>query len=244
MRAKLYTLPVSHPGLSARLMLEHKGVEVDVVDLLPGLHPLLLWLRGYRRGTVPAVRFDDGRRVEGSLRISRVLEELVPEPPLFPADPRQRAAVEAAERWGDEVLQRLPRQIIRFGLAHDTELRTWFAGEVAHLPLPRVAAAVNAPVARLMAGRVGADEPGARAARAQLPDALDHVDALLADGTIGGEQRNAADFQLVTSVRLLADVEDLAPLVAGRPCDAWARRIIPERFSTLPSSAAIRSLVR
>jgi glutathione S-transferase len=243
LRAKLYTFPISHPGHSVRLMLEAKGIETEVVDLLPGLHPLVLWARGFRAGTVPAVRFDDGRKLDGSLRISRALDALVPEPPLFPADPAQRARVEEAERWGGEVLQNLPRQVIRYALANDTELRTWFAGKVAHLPLPRVAAIVNRPVARAMTRRARADEDGARSAWAALPAALDRVDALLGDGTIGSDRPNAADFQIVTTVRVVLDAADLAPLAAGRPCAEWAQRRLSS-FSALPSSAAIRALAR
>ncbi|HEY4280879.1 MAG TPA: glutathione S-transferase family protein [Conexibacter sp.] len=241
MRATLYSLSVSPPGHSARMMLERKGVETKVVDLLPGMHPVYLWARGFRRGTVPAVRFDNGRRVETSCAISRALDELVLEQPLFPADPARRAQVEEAERWGDVVLQNLPRQLIRYALANDSELRTWFAREVAHVPLPSVAAALNAPVARLMTRRAGADEAGARSALATLPSALDHVDALIADGTIGGEDPNAADFQIVTSVRNLMDMEDTAPLASGRPCASWAEGMM-KGYKHLPSVGAIRAL--
>ena len=34
--------------------------------------------------------------------------EIDPEPPLFPSDAAERAKVEEAERWGDEVLQPAP----------------------------------------------------------------------------------------------------------------------------------------
>lgn len=242
MQAKLYTLSISNPGHTARLMLVYKGVETKTVDLLPGLHPLLLWLRGYRRGTVPALKLD-GRRIEGSVEIARALEEAVPAPPLYPADPARLAAVEEAERWGEAELQNVPRRIARYALAHDTPLRTWLAGEIAHMPLPRAAAILNAPVARVLAARVGADQDGARAALASLPTTLDHVDALLADGTIGGAQPNAADFQIAPSVRLLAAIPALADTLAGRPCDTWARRILPD-LPSMPQSRVISELTR
>ena len=56
-------------------MLERKGIEHEVVDLLPGFHPLQLRAAGFRGGTVPAL-WIQGRRVQGSRRISRTLEEL------------------------------------------------------------------------------------------------------------------------------------------------------------------------
>ena len=36
-----------------------------------------------------------------------------------------------------------------------------------------------------------------------LPGLIDHVDELIEQGVIGGAERNAADFQIATSVRLL-----------------------------------------
>lgn len=241
MDAKLYTMTVSNPGHSARLALAHKRVDTRVVNLLPGMHPAVLWLLGFRRGTVPALVLDDGRRVEGSLEIARALETLAPEPPLYPRDAAQRARVEEAERWGEAVLQNVPRRIFRYALRSDRELRAWFAGEIGGLPLPRVAAFAIQPVATALAVREHAGAAQARADLAELPATLDHVDALLADGVIGGAERNAADFQIAPSVRLLAASSDLADLVARHPCDAWARRVLPD-MPAFPSSRTIRAL--
>ena len=58
MTVKLYSLALSHPGHAARLMLERKGIAHRVVDLLPGFHPVLLRVLGFRGGTVPAMRID------------------------------------------------------------------------------------------------------------------------------------------------------------------------------------------
>src|SRR6266511_3348945 len=70
-------------------MLERKGIEHKTVWLLPGLWPFLLRTRGFRGGTVPAMKID-GRRLQSSRAISRALEEVKPDPPLFPADPERR----------------------------------------------------------------------------------------------------------------------------------------------------------
>jgi len=97
MPARLYALSLSHPAHAARLMLERKGIDHQVVNLLPGMHPIFLRLRGFRGPTVPALAID-GQRVQGSLSISRALERLRPEPRLFPSAPVQRRAVEEARR--------------------------------------------------------------------------------------------------------------------------------------------------
>ncbi len=231
MRVRLYGFPISNPSQTALLTLAHKGVEAKVVNLLPGLHPALLWVRGFRRGTVPSMRLD-GRRIEGSREIARALEELVPEPPLFPADPERRRAVEEAEAWGEAELQNVPRRIVRWVLARNNGARTRVAQEVG-VPLPQLAAALNWPIARAMAARVDADEAHVRRTLAELPATLDRVDRYIADGVIGGEQPNAADFQIAPSIRILAGMDDFAPLLAGRPCEAHARHFVP-RYPSAP----------
>jgi len=225
-QARVYGFAISNPANTARLMLAHKGVQTKWVELPPGIHPLILKLLGYPRGTVPAVKLD-GRKIEDSVELSHALEALVPEPPLYPADPGRRHAVEAAERWGEAELQMIPRRIFRWTFAHDNDARARLARDIG-FPLPGLVARLNAPVAKAMAGRVDADLDHARAALRAVPDALDKVDGWIADGTIGDpDAPNAADFQIAPSIRALAGVTDLLPLLAGRPCDAHARRLLP-----------------
>ena len=64
----------------------------------------------------------------------------------------------------------------------------------------------------------------ARACLAALPGQLDRVDALLAEGVIGGERPNAADFQIAPSVRLMLNFDQLRPHIEARPAGAHARR--------------------
>jgi glutathione S-transferase len=231
MAIKLYGTPPSPPSHSARLMLERKGLDYKVVWLLPGMWPALLRTRGFRGGTVPAMKIG-GRRLQSSLAISRTLEELKPEPPLFPADPERRLAVEDAERWGESVLQDVPRRIVRWISVHRPEARVMIAKDVG-IPLPRFAAWINAPSARHLARKVDADGQIQRAI-AQVPEGLDHVDGLIADGVIGGDQPNAADFQIATSVRALLTVDDLRPATEGRPAADLAMRYLPEFGNSFP----------
>jgi glutathione S-transferase len=230
--ATLYSLELSHPGKAAALMLRRKGIEHRVVNLLPGFHPALVRALGFRRNTVPALRID-GRRMQGSLEISRGLDEIRPDPPLFPADPAFRAKVEEAEAWGDGDFQHAPRRAFRWCAGHDRAFRRWIAEEEG-LPLPGLVAEANVPIARLLARRVGADDDGVRAMLASLPGMLDRVDALIAEGTIGGPEPNAADFQIATSVRLLLAFEDLHAYIEGRPAADHARRIVPQYNAAFP----------
>ena len=79
----------------------------------------------------------------GTLQISRVLDEPVPDPPLFPSDPKQRAAVEEAERWGEAELQPPPRHIFRWAATRDAELRARSGRTRRTCPRPAVAAKVT-----------------------------------------------------------------------------------------------------
>src|SRR3954454_23360815 len=121
---KLYVIPGSHACRSAMLMLEHKRLPYKRVDVVTLTHPVVVRMRGFdaggqtrsaggkrtlglrlgdRLGTVPALAAD-GHRISTNHGIARFLDERHPERPLFPADPGQRAAVETAERWANEVL--------------------------------------------------------------------------------------------------------------------------------------------
>jgi glutathione S-transferase len=54
------------------------------------------------------------------------------------------------------------------------------------------------------------------------------VDALLAEGVIGAERPNAADFQVATSVRLAMTADQLREHIAARPAGEHALRLCPD----------------
>jgi len=217
-------------------MLEHKGVAYERKDLLPGAHPAQLRLAGFNRITVPALEVD-GRRIQGTREIARYLEETQPEPSLYPADAERREAAKAAELWGEAVFQPIPRRIFRWVLRHDGDLRVLLA-QAMNMPVPKLAAAANLPVVRLLGLASGSTAEAVRGDLAQLPFVLDHVDSLIAEGTIGAEPRTAADFQILTTVQALSTFAPLRPLIEGRPAWEQALRIDPQ-WKDRPLPAAI-----
>lgn len=215
-------------------MLEHKGIDYETVDVSPGMQAVQVRLAGFRGGTVPALRID-GRRVVGSVAISRALEELRPDPPLFPRDPERRRAVEEAEAWGERVLQPIPRRLVRWAVRNDRSARVEFARLVGN-PRPELAARAIGPVAAFYARREDARRTERiREDRLSAPGNLDHVDELIAAGTIGGEELNAADFQIGTTLRVLLASPDYGSLVAGRPAEALAHRVWADYRFELPA---------
>jgi glutathione S-transferase len=216
-------------------MLAFKGLPYRYVQLLAGGHPPMLWASGFRGATVPAVRLADGRRVQGSLAIAQALEQVAPTPSLYPAEPAARAAVIDAERWGESVLQPIPRRLIRWGLRHHLSQRQWFADVASPLPAPRVAGVVLTPIVPVFARIAGATDAQVTQDLQGLPDLLDEVDRLIAAGVIGADGLNAADFQIAPSLRALLAMTDLTDLLADRPAAAFAQRVIPD-YPVIPAA--------
>lgn len=208
-------------------MLEHKGIPHKRTDLLPVISKGVLKSLRFSANTVPALKID-GRRVQGTREIARELDRLQPEPPLFPADPGERAAVEEAERFGDQELQHPVRQIFWWALRKDSApLRSYSAGARLGVPIG-LAVRTAAPIVALAARFNEADDENVQRDLALLPGLLQRVDDWIEAGVLGGEQRNAADFQIATSIALAMTLRDLRPAIASRPAGELAQRIVPD----------------
>ena len=230
MNVKLYSIPGSHPAAAARAMLEHKGIEHERVDLPPVVSRLMMRAAGFPGNRVPALKID-GRKVQGSRNISRELDALRPDPPLFPSDPERRGPVEEAERWGDEVFQQMPRTISWWALKRrKSDLTTFLeeAGPIARFGLPsRIAVATSGPLLSIAIRLNDSTDTVVRQTLASIGPALDRVDAWIEEGVLGGEQPNAADFQIGGSVGLLMCFADVRERIEPRPAAALARRLFP-----------------
>src|ERR671919_2554209 len=194
----LYVIPGSHACRSAMLMLEHKQVPYRRVDIVTLLHPLVVRLHGFdaggqtrsaggrrplplrigdRLGTVPALAAN-GHRISTNHGIARFLDERHPEPPLFPADPEQRAAVEEAERWANETLQMAARRIPLAAAVRDpaTFSRSSGNGRLGYLLYKR-ALTRRLIVPRILRGVFAVSAKEERDPLADLPAMLDRIDA-------------------------------------------------------------------
>jgi glutathione S-transferase len=232
-RATLFALPASHPALAAQLMLEHKGVEYRRIDLVTAAHRTILRALGFPRKTVPALKLD-GARVQGTTEIALALEALIPSPALFPADPDRRREVEEADAWGEEVLQPVPRRLVLNALKRDrSTLESYLEGAKIGIPTA-IAARTAAPFAMASRRFNRATDENAERDLAALPGMIDRVDELIERGVIGGAERNAADYQIATSVSLLLTMEDVRPVIEGRPAERLAREVVRNQPGHLP----------
>lgn len=235
---KLYVVHSSHPSETVKKALELKGIPYKTVELLiPTQAPLQKLRFGTR--SVPALKLDGGEKISGSRAILRRLDELVPDPPLLPADPAAKARVLDAERWGDEVLQPAVRRIVWTALRRRPDAIPSYQ-EASQLPrLPR-------PVVRLVAPSVIAIERKlhkvsddvVRGDLQALPGHLDRVDDWILDGVLAGAQEpNAADLQIASSLRLLSTIADVRPLLEARPAEALAKALFADFPGEIPAGA-------
>lgn len=240
-KVKLYMFPGSNAVLTARLMLDYKGVSYKLVKLPPGLHAFMMLALGFETMGVPAIKVD-GRRVQGTRSISRALDELVPERALFPSDPAHRRAVEDSERWGEE-FQNATRRI--FYCASRRDRKAFLSVVMAERALAmRIFLRVGARlIIRLASGAHHASEDAVREDVALLSERLDQIDAWIEEGRLNAPELNAADFQIAANVSALLKSEDLAPLIAGRPPKRWQHASPPSTPGTSAGSCPPNGLL-
>jgi glutathione S-transferase len=104
MTPTLWHIELSHYNEKARWALDYKGIEHVRRAPLPGAHNIYAGVltRGKQR-RLPVLRID-GRTVGDSTAIIAALEARQPDPPLYPADPAERARALELEDYFDEQL--------------------------------------------------------------------------------------------------------------------------------------------
>jgi glutathione S-transferase len=219
--------------MTAAAALELKGLEFEKVALPMPHNDEMERLYGPGNTTVPGLTIDGEERVHGSVAILERLEQLEPEPSLYPEPIADR--VHAAERWGDEELQDLGRRLPWGALHFRPEAMGTFGGAGEMLDPPGTDFAIRVlrgmwKYHKISAARLAEDLAG-------LPAKLDHVDALAADGIVAGEEPTAADFQIGATLRVLLTVGDLRPLLDGRPAADLALRWFPDYAGEVPAGA-------
>ena len=225
MTATLYAIPGSHAVRTGELMLEHKGIPFRRVNFPPGPHRVLVRVLGFPGDRVPAVKFEDGRRAQGTRELPRVLDELVPEPRLVPEDPR---ALEA-EVWADEVLQQWARRMVASAGARNPDA---LSGRGADGRLG-VLLSSNDVQRRVAASAVlvvfRAYKQQQRDDRKRTGEILDQVDAWIDQGVLNGEQLRSPDFAVASSLALVEYIVALQPELRRRPLWGLLERVFSGR---------------
>jgi glutathione S-transferase len=107
--------------------------------------------------------------------------------------------------------------------------------EGARLGVPiGLAVKTGGPLVALSARLNEATDENVRADIAALPGMLQRIDDWIAAGVLGGEELNAGDLQIGTSVRLLMTMDDIRPAIESRPAGELAMRVAPDYPGKMP----------
>jgi glutathione S-transferase len=116
---KLYTGPLSMFGAKAQIAVAEKGIDAEIVmvpfdnrRLYDPKHPEVLRINP--KAQVP-VLVDGDLEIFDSTQIFEYLEDIKPEPPLWPAAPKSRARARLAELTSDEVFFAKVIPLLRLG---------------------------------------------------------------------------------------------------------------------------------
>ena len=228
MKARLFTIPASHPGWTARLMLERKGIPYSRIDLVAVALEADPPRRGLPRrdGAGAADRRPQGPGQPGDRPRARPARPRPAAVPRRPRGPRQGRGGRGLGRRGPPGRRPAARlEPAQQGPRPDRELP---GGREARPPGRR---SRRRPRRRSPSSRPASTRPTTpmrSPTSPRSPALLDRIDGYIADGVIGGAEPNAADLQIAPSVALLMTMEDLRPFIESRPAGELARRLVPD----------------
>jgi glutathione S-transferase len=235
MRPTLHVINGSHPCAAVLRAMELKGIDVKLVEYIPPTHAPLLQLR-FKVRRLPVLVLESGEVIAGSRRIMQRLDAMQPYPQLYP--PEQIAAIEEAERWGDEILQTAARRILWIGIKYSPgSLASFSAGS--KLPsVPGFLTTLIAPLVVAGESRLnGITEERVRGDLRSLPGLLDRLAEFEASGAFGTTTPTGADLQIGASLQLLRSFDDLRPLIDSHPQAREIARWLPTSPGRIPAGA-------
>ncbi|MDQ3103455.1 MAG: glutathione S-transferase [Actinomycetota bacterium] len=207
----LWHIPISHYNEKVRWALDWKGIAFERHAPTPGAHmAVALWLTRGVHKTFPILQID-GRTIGDSSAIIASLEQLEPDPPLYPSDPAELDRALELERFFDEELGPHVRLLAFHELRRDPEALAVFAATLMPAPMAR------SGVARALGARMGSaysqlryrvgGEDAAQLARKKVLAALDRLERELeaADGHyLIGDALSVADLTAASMFMPLA----------------------------------------
>lgn len=202
-----------------RLILAWKGLDYNVVEVVPGLGQLALFrLSGQRQ--VP-VLVDGEEVIADSTAIALHLEQRHPTPPLLPAEPRARARVLLLDDWADTALAAGARLALLQAAVADPVLRSALLPEAAPAPLRGLFSALPAQLLSPVGDAIR--EVMAPSEAAQLQRNLEALVQMLAVAPyLEGERLSLADLAVAAQLSLLNFPACSGEPLAGRGVDGIA----------------------
>lgn len=193
----------------ARLLLSTKAIPYAVQEVTPGVGQVDLFRRSGQR-QVPVLQ-DGDLLVAGSVAIARHLDSKVPEPPLLPEDPQERARALILENWADTTLAHGARMALLQAVGQDNHLRKALLPQATPAPLRDVLGALPGDMVS------GVSQIFTHAGLQQLKHALEQLTTLVASGQpLLGEHYCEADMAVAAQLYGLKFPDAAGAELAGR----------------------------
>ncbi|MGI8512634.1 MAG: glutathione S-transferase family protein [Solirubrobacteraceae bacterium] len=193
-RPVLWHIEISHYNEKVRWALDLKGIEHERRAPLPGvLHPIQAF-RLTRQPHFPILVWD-GRAIPDSTAIIAELERRVPDPPLYPADPVERARALELEDSFDEEVAPYARRLAFVEISRDPAAAAETMGIVG-MPGARIGVgrALAPHIAALAARRYGGTAASVDEAHAKVRAGAERLEAEIGpSGYLVGDAFGVAD---------------------------------------------------
>ncbi len=240
MALELHQFPYSHFNEKVRWALAYKGLEHRRINYLPGPHmPAIRKLSGQTQ--TPVLRID-GEPLAGSAQIIERLEQIAPDPALYPAEPKARAeALQLQNRLDAELGPNIRRAL--FSVMVDEGAYTCRMFSEGKSLAVRLAYRASYPLAKglIKKGNGVTDQASIDRAYELTAAIFDDIAERVADtGYLVGENFSIAD---LTAAALMA------PAVNPGDCEMTRPEPMPEsirrflaRWADHPGSAWVRAI--
>jgi glutathione S-transferase len=197
----LWHITVSHYNEKARWALDYKGVPHQRRAPLPGiLHPIVALAKS-RKPFLPILDLD-GKSISDSTRIIAELERRWPDPPLYPADPQERARALELEDYFDVEVAPAMRRLLFWEISRDRDLAASGLRAIGTAVPKPLAAPMAAFISRRYGGKPARMEADRAASRAGFERIVAEVGP---SGYLVGDSFSVADLTAASILYHLAE---------------------------------------
>lgn len=214
----------SHYNERARWALDHKGVQHRRRSVLPGLHILPVLFASGQRQT--PVLFLDKEKVIGSSAILERLEQVRPDPSLYPGSPQTVAEIREVSRWFDEEVGAHARRAFFHTFLRDGDYAGRFFSQGASPLVGALYRAMFPGTRAIMRLDMRIDAEGAKRGLDRVWEALDRL-AKAGDGYLVGDRFSAADLTAAAMLHLVVFPPECPVTVIeprSEPLQTWLRQ--------------------
>jgi len=230
-RPVLWQFTASHFNEKVRWALDWKGMAYERRSLLPGLHlPRALLVS--RQRSVPVLVLD-GAATADSTRIIEALERRRPDPPLYPAEARDRDRALALEEFFDEELGPHIRRAFFHEVLHDADYVSALFTQDSSPLARRFYRAIFPGVRAVMKMDMRIDAGRAAASRAKVEAALERIEREVGpSGHLVGDRFTVADLSAAALFVPLVQPPEFPyawPAPIPEPAARWRAALAPRR---------------